>query len=358
MNKNETLNLINKCVRELNGYHLEPRDVPIKLNQNENPFDWPRAIKEEIARFCIERPWNRYPTFIPIELRELLAKHVGLEASNVIAGNGSNEMLSVLMMSLVHEGSKVIICEPTFTVYRLLSTGKGAECVSVNLTSDLEFNLPELTKSLIANPEALVILCTPNNPTGAALDEKGIRSILDIHKGFVLVDQAYVEFGGYNAIPLLKEYPNLIITRTFSKAFAGAGLRIGYMLGNSEIIAEINKIKLPYNINFLTEHIARTLLKNYSLQQGTISTLISERDSMFTFLKQMPFQMVYPSLANFICIRCSAKKQLLSFLLENGILVRDVSGYPLLENCFRLSIGTPYENEQFKFVVKRFFGIT
>ncbi|MBN1602675.1 MAG: histidinol-phosphate transaminase [Chitinispirillaceae bacterium] len=357
MNKNETLNLINKCVRDLNGYHLEPRNVPIKLNQNENPFDWPVAIKEEIAKFCIERPWNRYPAFIPAELKELLAKHVGLESSNVIAGNGSNEMLSVLMMSLVHEGSKVIICEPTFTVYRLLSTGKGAECISVNLTNDLEFNIPELIKTLATNPEALVILCTPNNPTGASLDESEIRSILDIHRGFILIDQAYIEFGGYDAIPLLKEYPNLIITRTFSKAFAGAGLRIGYLLGNSDVIAQINKIKLPYNINFLTEHIAGTLLKNYSLQQETIQTLIAERDSMFSFLKQMPFDKVYPSMANFICIRCSAKKELLSYLQENGILVRDVSSYPKLENCFRLSIGTPYENEQFKLIVKNFFGI-
>jgi histidinol-phosphate aminotransferase len=357
MNKNEALNLINRCVRELNAYHLEPKDVPIKLNQNENPFDWPLEIKEEIARFCIERPWNRYPTFIPTELKELLAKHVGLDVSNVIAGNGSNEMLSVLMMSLVHEGTKVIICEPTFTVYRLLSTGKGAHCISVNLTNDLEFNIPELTQALNANPEALLILCTPNNPTGVALGEGEIRQILNKHKGFVIIDQAYIEFGGYNAIPLLKEYPNLIITRTFSKAFAGAGLRIGYLLGNSDIITEINKIKLPYNINFLTEHIAKTLLKNYSLQQGTIATLSAERDAMFKFLKEMPFEMVYPSMANFICIRCSAKKQLLNTLQENGILVRDVSSYPLLENCFRLSIGTPYENEQFKMVVKRFFGI-
>lgn len=357
MNKNESLNLINKSVRDLKGYHLEPKDVPIKLNQNENPFDWPREIKEEIAKFCIERPWNRYPTFIPTELRELLGKHVGLDASQVIAGNGSNEMLSVLMMSLVNERSTVIICEPTFTVYRLLSTGKGARCISVNLTSALEFNIDGLLKASGENPEAILILCTPNNPTGATLSETEIRTILGKHKGFVIIDQAYIEFGGYNAIPLLKEYSNLIVCRTFSKAFAGAGLRIGYMLGSSEIIAEINKIKLPYNINFLTEHIAKTMLKKYTLQKDTISTLISERDSMFTFLNQIPFENVYPSMANFICIRCKEKNRLLEMLQENGILVRDVSGYPLLENCFRLSIGTPYENEQFKTVVKRFFGI-
>jgi histidinol-phosphate aminotransferase len=356
MNQNEALTLINQNIRALKAYHLEPEETQIKLNQNENPFDWPLPIKEEIARFCIERPWNRYPPFIPEALKDALAEYAGVDRDGVIVGNGSNEMLLVLMLSLVNRDSTVVYCTPTFTIYRLLAEGLGASTVTVPLDAQLRYDVQKICGAVQANPHSLLVLCTPNNPTGSVLDEKDIRRILTFHKGFCILDQAYVEFGGYNATPLLRDFPNVIVTRTFSKAFAGAGLRLGYLLGTPAIVREMSKIKLPYNINFFSEHTAIVLLRNRALLQEGLAAIKSEREELFAFLQTLPFENVYPSAANFILLRHREKQRLFDALKSSGILVRDVSSYPLLDNCLRISIGSPKENDALKDALREFFA--
>lgn len=355
MKLNETLGLINKGVRELHAYHLNPIDTDIKLNQNENPFDWPDEIKEETANFVRNRPWNRYPEFIPEKLKELVAKNCGLKKENTIVGNGSNEMLLTLMLSFGGPGKKVIITEPTFTVYKLLASGFGSDIHTVSLKGDLSFDIEALKKTAKDNPGSFLIICSPNNPTGSAIEKEDLEEILSIHKGILLLDQAYVEFGAFNGIELLNKYPNLIITRTFSKALGGAGLRIGYMFGNPDLIAEINKIKLPYNIDFITEHAACQILSNPEFTQDKVETLINERKKVYNFLKTIPLQNLYPSAANFICIRIDRKDDLFNYLKEKSILTRDVSSYPMLNNCLRISIGTPQENDTLINELKNFF---
>ncbi len=358
MNLTNTLELINAPVRALKAYHLEHDDSPIKLNQNENPFDWPQSVKDEVAEFCRTRSWNRYPTFIPQELRALLAEYTGVSAENVIAGNGSNEMLLVLLLALAGKGKKVITVQPTFTVYQLLSRGLGADLMSLYLDADLHFNVDAIVDACEQNPGAMLILCSPNNPTGATLSEAQIREILAAHQGFCLLDQAYIEFGGYNAVPLIAEYPNLIVTRTFSKAFSGAGLRFGYMLGTKEVIAEINKIKLPYNINYFSENVAKIMLSHRAEFLATVSLLIEERKALFAELSKLPFDDVYPSEANFIMVRLreDRKDTYFAHLKAAGILIRDVSAYPMLCGCLRISIGTPAENAAFLAATKDWFA--
>jgi histidinol-phosphate aminotransferase len=355
MNLNEAMSLINANIRALKPYHLEPDACTIKLNQNENPFDWPREIKEEVARFCVERPWNRYPPFIPEELKNALAAYAGTEKGSVIVGNGSNEVLLVLLLSLVNRDSTVVFCEPTFTVYKLLVNGLAATPRPIPLQSTLEYDIAGIVEAVKKNPGCMLILCSPNNPTGSAIDEQDLRSILEIHAGFCIFDQAYVEFGGYNAIPLLKEYPNLIITRTFSKAFAAAGLRLGYLIGNPAVVKEINKIKLPYNIGFFSEHTALTLVKHQEVIFRTHAAIKAERDAQYRFLQTLPFDAVYQSAANFILVRCREKQRLFDALKAAGILVRDVSSYPMLENCLRISIGSKEENQSLNAALKSFF---
>ncbi|HEX7511064.1 MAG TPA: aminotransferase class I/II-fold pyridoxal phosphate-dependent enzyme, partial [Chitinivibrionales bacterium] len=223
---NEAFLLINERVRNLATYHLEPVAAPIKLNQNENPNDWPLAVKEEIARFCVARPWNRYPHFVPRELKERLAHYTGHPAEGILVGNGSNEMLLVLLISCANTQAGVVLCQPTFTVYRLLSGGLGVEAVNVPLKADMSFDVDGICCAVKNKPRGVLIVCSPNNPTGSCLDQRQLRAILAVHTGVLVLDQAYVEFGGFNATALIKEYPNLIITRTFSKAMAGAGLRL------------------------------------------------------------------------------------------------------------------------------------
>lgn len=356
MNLNSTLGLINRSVRGLKAYHLEPEDVRVKLNQNENGLDWPQAVKDEVADFCRTRPWNRYPDFIPEGLMRAVASYAGVTPGSVVVGNGSNEMLLLLLLSLSSRERPVILCQPTFTVYQLLAVGLGRQVSPVPLAQDFAFDVDALVRAASENPGALMILCSPNNPTGSTLAEQEIRTVLGAHSGFMLLDQAYVEFGGYDAVPLLSEFPNLIITRTFSKALGGAAIRLGYMLGSEEVVAQISKLKLPYNINSFSEYAASSLLTHQEHLHAARDLILSERTRVSEFLASQPFDKVYPGAANFVLVRTGRKSRLFSFLRRDGILVRDVSSYPMLENCLRITIGTRAENDSLMQSVSGFFG--
>jgi histidinol-phosphate aminotransferase len=357
MELGESLSLINDRIRGITQYHLEPEpSATVKLNQNENPFDWPPKVKDEVAAFCRKRPWNRYPNFIPDSLKKKLSDYTGVDASGIIVGNGSNEMLLVLMLSLASQQRDVILCQPTFTVYRLLAAGVGAVERVVYLDKNMNFDVDAICGAAQMYPGSVMILCAPNNPTGSDLSESAIKKILRVHTGFCILDQAYVEFGGYSAVPLLKSNPNLIITRTFSKAFSGAGLRLGYMLGAPEVIGQINKIKLPYNINFFSEHVGGVLLSQINMVRERIDIIVNERNALYGELAALPFEAVYKSAANFIMLRCGRKNDLFSLLKHKGILVRDVSSYPMCENCLRVNVGSGDENKAFLNAVKDFFA--
>lgn len=355
MKTEQMIQRINKRVRELAAYHLPPEKPVIKLNQNENPFDWDRDIKEQIVNFFSERPWNRYPDFVPMRLKDALAQYTGVSSEGIIAGNGSNEILLVLLLALTQEGDSVYICQPTFTLYSLLAQGLGRVPSILYSNKDLSYDVDTILQGLSASPESVTILCSPNNPTGASLTEEHIRKILDNHRGFLILDQAYVEFGGYDAIPLLQSYPNLIITRTFSKAQSGAGLRLGYMLGTPQIVQHINKIKIPYNISFFTEYAGTVLITHAHKHRKIIESIQKQREKVYEFLHTQPFDTVYPSTANFICFRTAHKDALFQFLKSKGILIRDVSSYPLMDNCLRISIGSEEENDALMNAVSNFF---
>jgi histidinol-phosphate aminotransferase len=356
MKAQEALLLVNQRVRNLKAYYLAPAEVDVKLNQNENPYDWPAEIKQEVARFCAERPWNRYPDFIPQRLKEALAAHVGMSADNIIVGNGSNEMLLVLMLSLAGMGRKIILCEPTFTVYRLLSDAMGAETIPVRLRDDLAYDVDALCRAGREHAGAVMLAASPNNPTGSALTGDDVRRLLAAHRGMLVLDQAYVEFGGFNAVSLVNEYANLIVTRTFSKAMAGAGLRLGYMIGDARVVAEFNKVKLPYNINFFSDHVAQVLLGRRDIVDGRVAQIVGQREALHRFLKDLPLDACYPSAANFILVRTRLKDALFAFLKQRSVLVRDVSSYPMLENCLRISVGSPAENDALRAALADFFS--
>jgi histidinol-phosphate aminotransferase len=264
-------------------------------------------------------------------------------------------MLVVLFITLMRREYPVILCQPTFTVYNLLVRALGGTSQTVNLTRDMAFDTEAIRREAQAHPGSLLLLCSPNNPTGSALTESQLREILAVHKGFVVLDQAYVEFGGYDATGLLEEFPNLIITRTCSKAFGCAGLRLGYMIGNPAIVAEAKKAKPPYNINFFSEFVITMLLEHRDEMARRISTLVSARQTLMEYLRTLPLERVYPSEANFILVRTAEKQRLFAFLREQGILIRDVSSYPMLENCLRISVGTDRENEILKQSLTTFF---
>jgi histidinol-phosphate aminotransferase len=334
-------------VRAITAYTLQPLRAEVKINQNENPFDMPAAIKEEVWRRLENRPWSRYPAFVPAELLEKLAAFAGWRADGVLAGNGSNELIQALLTVTVGEGTRVVTPEPTFTLYRQLATVLGGEVIAVPLNERLSFNIPKLASKSVSSKADLTIICSPNNPTGCTITRRDLVSLLRNSEGLVVVDQAYAEFGGEDFIPLLKEHQNLIVLRTFSKAMAMAGLRVGYLLAAPALVTEINKAKLPYNLNFFSMMAAEVALERFDLLRPLIEQMKSERDRLFAALQQIKGLAPVPSAANFMVVRSTIPpKQLFDGLHARGILVRDVSKYPMLSDYVRISVGSPEENDR------------
>ena len=343
----DSLHTIKQRVRELSPYTLKRAQVRIKLNQNENPWDASLKIKEETLRRLQERRWSQYPDFVPERLHQRLADHSGWAADGIIAGNGSNELIQAVLMVTLGEGKRVLISEPTFALYRQISTVLGAEVISVPLNPELGFDLCALKSEIESSRPEVVIICSPNNPTGCVMSHADLVSLLKVASGLVVIDEAYFEFSGQTAVPLLEQYRNLIVLHTFSKAMAMAALRVGYLLGAPELVREISKAVLPYNLNVVSQTAAEVAIEMYVTELKPLISLIrAERDRVAAELARIPGLTPVPSRANFMLLRSVIRPpEVYQELLRRDILIRDVSSYPQLQNCFRISVGTPEEND-------------
>jgi histidinol-phosphate aminotransferase len=255
----------------------------------------------------------------------------------------------------------VVIPEPTFTLYRLMTEVHAGAVAPVPQTDELRFDVDAIVRSARQHDAAVIVLCSPNNPTGCWLAEDEILRIHDHTDALVLLDQAYVEFGGFDAIPLLDGRPRLVVLRTFSKAMSLAGLRAGYMLAHPALAAEVHKAKLPYNINFFTEVAAAEVLTGRALLADNVARIREERDRLLREMRRIPGIRVYDSAANFVLFRVDAPgithAMLFDRLLkEHGILVRDVSKYVMLERCLRVNAGTPEETAAFLDALRAIMG--
>ncbi|MBN1567521.1 MAG: histidinol-phosphate transaminase [Acidobacteria bacterium] len=347
MKRTSPLYGVKSQVIKVPAYTLRAFEADVKLNQNENPFDFPEDLKDEIFRRYRERQWSRYPDFVPDSLRQQLADFVGWQREGVLVGNGSNELLQSTLMVLVKSRTRVAIPSPTFTVYGLISTVLGARIVHIPLNPDMSYNANDLISKSQESGASVIIINTPNNPTGSVLSEDGLEEILKRFSGFVLLDEAYYEFWGHSGLRVLKDYPRLIITRTFSKAMGMAGLRVGYLLAHPELATQISKAKLPYNVNQFSLTAAEVALENIDRFRPPIEAVLKERDRLYRELAGIPGVKVYPSEANFFLVEVPVVPRVLfDELYERGILIRDVSSYPMLSKCLRISIGTQEENDR------------
>ncbi|HLA78884.1 MAG TPA: histidinol-phosphate transaminase [Vicinamibacteria bacterium] len=343
-----SLRHIKKEVRGLAAYTLLAREAPVKINQNENPYDIPEALKRRVLEQALGRPWSRYPAFDPRELIEKLASFSGWTADGILAGNGSNELIEALLLVTVGERTKVVVPEPTFTLYGLLTRILGGQVIGVGLGPDLEYDVTALSRTRRESWAPVTIVCSPNNPTGGVLSLSDVERLCGEGDGLVVIDEAYHEFAGQTVVPLLARHQNLVVLRTFSKAMGLAGLRIGYLLASPELVREINKARLPYNINFLSQLAAVAAIDAYPALSETVAHLTAARDTLFRDLRAIPGVRAYPSRANFILIEMvgRAPSEVSEDLLAQGILVRDVSSYPRLSRCLRVSVGTDTENQR------------
>ncbi|HID95882.1 MAG TPA: histidinol-phosphate transaminase [Candidatus Latescibacteria bacterium] len=340
------LDKIRPEVRGLSQYTLEQYRYEIKINQNENPFDIPVHLKDQVMELARDRSWARYPDFVPRDFQQKLAHYVRWDPEGILVGNGSNELIRSVLMVSIEKGSRVVIPVPTFTLYKLMSTLFGADVIEVKLNTDYTFNTEALREA--AEDADLLILSSPNNPTGCVITDENLRLLLQNTDALVLVDEAYCEFSGTSCLPLLKSYKNLIILRTFSKAFSLAGLRVGYLIADPLLTREIAKAKLPYDLNFFSQMAAMKVLENIMIIKERIKYIIAQREILYETLQQIPGVTPYPSHANFILFETILDaKYLFSKLLEHGVLVRDVSSYPMLAKALRVTVGKEEENKRF-----------
>src|SRR5947209_914964 len=343
----DPLDKIKPRVRELRAYTLSPDRASVKINQNENPWETPARVLFRSLRRLSRRAWSRYPDFVPASLHERLSSFAGWRADGVIAGNGSNELIQALLMVTVGEGKRVLISEPTFALYKQVTTVLGGSIVSVALDEELKFDAAALMKAIETFEPDVTILCSPNNPTGCRIPDADLIALLKASHGLVVIDEAYFEFSAHSVVPLLGEHRNLAVFRTFSKAMAMAGLRVGYLLASPDLAREVGKAVLPYNLNIVSQVVAEVALEMYESElKPLVERIREERERLYGEMKKIEGLTPVPSQANFMVVRSMLDPRFVfKELLSRDILVRDVSSYPKLKDYFRVSVGTPAEND-------------
>jgi len=332
----------------LRPYQVKDVKYRIKMDANENPFDIPKEIKSLLAQELLELPLNRYPDAAAKELRAKLSARLSVNIDQIVVGNGSDELITYLITAFGRNDTKIVYPTPTFSMYEILSRAMGVETKGVPLTDNFEIPVDELISQLKADGTNIVFLSRPNNPTGNCFDEQAIIELIQQANTLVVLDEAYYEFSKKTFLPLLGQYPNLIILRTFSKAYGLAGLRIGYMIAHQEITTEVQKVRLPYNLNSFSQKVALRLMEYQTQAEEQIELIKKERDRIFKELSTFKGICPHPTEANFVLFRTQTDADtVFERLLGEGILIRNLNKSGPLKNCLRVTVGIPEENDAF-----------
>lgn len=329
---------IKESIRTLKGYHPSSLPYRVKLDANEGK----NSIFKDL---CFEKDMeiNLYPDSDAKKLREEIGRYIGVKASKIIAGNGSSEMIDLIMKTFVEKGETILSFVPTFSMYEIYSQIYSAQFLGVKSKKDFSLDMEEFIEKMDQVNPKVVLLCNPNNPTGYQISPGEIKRLLEKTKALVVVDEAYMEFSEGSVIDEIDTYPNLIVLRTLSKAFGLAGIRLGYMVANEEMMEVLNRVKAPYNLNALTQYVGIQVLQRKEKIQDYIKEAKKEREKLYRTLKTLEFQ-VYPSGGNFLFFK-SDIENFHKKLVERGILIRSFSED--LEGYYRVSIGSQEENENF-----------
>jgi histidinol-phosphate aminotransferase len=340
--------LLNPALQNIATYRVEGgQQAEIKLNQNESPFDVPMWLKEEIISEFVKEPWNRYPDILPYKGMKAYAEFLGVSPDSVMMSNGSNEMLYTIFLACLGPGRTVLIPAPSFSLYEKIALLLQSRIVTVPMLPGLEFDTDAILRVARDEHVDFIVLSTPNNPTSKSLSFDEIRLITESSDAIVLVDEAYIEFSRQRSIlELINRQPNLIVLRTMSKALALAGIRIGFAIANPLLMAELAKPKIPFASGRLAEITLTHVLANYSLVNDAVSYILHERDHIYNELLSISGVEPFLSDTNFLIIRINDAGSVFKSLQSEGILVRNVSGYPLMENCLRFNVGLVDENKR------------
>lgn len=338
-------NIVRDSVSKLQPYssardeYVSDGSEMIFLDANENPFD---------------NGVNRYPDPYQRSLKSLLSEQKGVSESQILLGNGSDEVLDLIYRAFCEPNQdNIITLPPTYGMYKVLAGINAVENKEVLLTADFEPNVEEILNAVDANSK-LLFICSPNNPTGNSFKKEGIEKLLKAFNGLVVIDEAYIDFSKDESwLSQLNSFPNLIVTQTLSKAYGLAGIRLGICYASEEIIGVLNKIKPPYNVNQLTQQRALKRVLNQDLVNQEVKQILEERTELIKALDSLEFvSELYPTDANFVLAKVDDANKRYQQLLEKQVVVRNRSTQPLCENTLRFTVGTPEENKKLIAILK------
>ena len=340
--------VIREEIRGIAAYHVPDSTGMVKLDAMENPYGLPSDLTQEIGRLAAQAGLNRYPDPTARALKVRLRQAMQIpDAMEILLGNGSDELIQMLALAVNKPGAVLLGVEPSFVMFRMIATFVGLRYVGVPLTADFGLDLSALQEAIRAHRPALTFLAYPNNPTGNLFDAASVERVVEVSPGLVVVDEAYHAFAGRSLLPQLARHPNLLVMRTLSK-LGLAGLRLGLLIGRVEWLAELDKLRLPYNINVLTQTVAECVLSRGDLLEKQAAAIRSERARVLGRLAALHGIRPFPSDANFILFRVANANTVFATLKAHGILIKNVSGsHPMLAECLRVTVGTPEENERF-----------
>lgn len=355
----DLLALVRPEVRAQRAYRVATElDGGAKLDQNESPYDLPEDVKRAALDAFLATDWNRYPPDRPQALVARLAETLDWPEDGLLVGRGSNELTHTVGLCFVAPGAKVVLPRPMFSLWENMVATFGGEPVPVEAGPDLAHDPADIVAALRDSEAPLGVVCTPNNPTGQAFSLDALADMADAASGFFLIDEAYVEFEeGQTALDLARERPHVLVMRTFSKALGLAGMRLGYLAGHPEVIAELGKPRLPFLVDRLSEAVGLAVLDRPELVAERVAVLARERDRLLDALARRDDVETRPSRANFFLLRTRlAPADLHAAMQREGVRIRNVSGYPALAGgddgrfstgWVRVSVGTPDENSTF-----------
>ena len=337
--------LVRPEILALKAYNVAESEGMVKLDAMENPYRLPAEMRAELAAVLAEAEINRYPEPTGRRLRELLAARMQVPAGmEVLLGNGSDDLIQIVTLALARPGAVVMYPDPTFVMYKMNAVLAGMKPVGVPTRADFSLDQAAFVAAVREHNPALVFMAYPNNPTGALFDADDIAEIIRATDGLVVLDEAYHVFAQKTFMPRLAEFPNLVVMRTVSK-LGLAGIRLGYLAGRPEWVREFNKVRQAYNVNVLTQAAASYVLGKLEVLEGQAQVIREERGALREGLVALPGVTVYPSEANFFLTRVPDAMRCFEALKSQGVLVRNFHGaHPALENCLRITVGTPDEN--------------
>jgi histidinol-phosphate aminotransferase len=342
-------------LRALEGYHSPQLDVSVRLNTNESPFPPPPAFVHAWLEALGEIPLHRYPDRGARALRSALGESLGQPPTRVFCANGSNEVLQTLLLTYGGHGRRALVFEPTYALHTHIAHITGTEVLSGPRGDDFRVDAANARRLIEEHAPEIVFLCSPNNPTGTVEDAETVDAIVDTAPGLVVVDEAYGEFAHHSALSRVDDDRPLVVVRTYSKVWSLAALRLGFCIAPPWVVGELEKVVLPYHLAADTQAAGRTALRFRSEMEARVALLVEERERMIAALRDLERVTVFDSGANFVLFRVHPGRggapepahRTWQAMVERGVLVRDFSRWPGVEDCLRVTIGTAAENDAF-----------